>query len=541
MDREQFRKAAYQAVDRICDYFEDIESYDVVPDVQPGDIAKLIAKKAPARGEPWEAISNDFDRVILPGITHWQHPNFFAYFPANTTYECILADMYAGAVSNPGFNWLCSPACTELESVVMDWVAKLLGLDETWWNEGKVAGGVIQGSAHESLLTVCTAARKRYLTLNPDSNLEDLVIVGTTQTHSLGAKAALVLGLSFHAVETKAEDNWGLRGKALRDELEKLKADGKRPFILIATLGSTSTGAIDNLPEITAVTADYPDLFLHVDAAWAGVFLALPECRKEAHLDMINGRATGGREANGVPARPARGEVHSFCTNLHKSGLVTLDASTLWVRDRALLTSALDVTPPYLRTPQSTSNANLDSDFRNMQLALGRRFRSLKVWFTLRSYGSEGFQAHFRRLIGLGQVFEGLVLGSARGGEGEGLEGVELFTPRRFSLVVLRVRSTLKQEERDRATSSKKEEGNTFDLLKYENALNASLIRIANTDRSLLLTPTTVGGYNCVRIALGGPFVEKRHLEGLVGKLRIMVRQAREEMVESQDGEAYTR
>ncbi|GAA5989312.1 hypothetical protein JCM11641_006109 [Rhodosporidiobolus odoratus] len=510
MDREQFRKAAYQAVDRICDYFEDIESYDVVPKVQPGDIAKLVAESAPAKGEAWDEIAKDFDRVILPGITHWQHPNFFAYFPANTTYECILADMYAGAVSNPGFNWLCSPACTELESIVMDWVAKLLGFNETWLNKGKVAGGVIQGSASESCLTVCIAARERYLRLHPGTGLDNLVIVATTQTHSLGAKAALILGLGFHAIETKAEDDWALRGEHLRDELEKLKAEGKRPFILIATLGSTSTGAIDNLPEITAVTADYPDLFLHVDAAWGGVFLALPECRQEAYLDTINALAHGDKAEGAICAG---GEVHSFCTNLHKSGLVTFDASTLWVRDRALLTSALDVTPPFLRTPQAA--AGLVTDFRNMQLALGRRFRSLKVWFTLRSYGSEGFQAHLRRLNGLGHVFEGLVLGAYRGGEGEGLEGVELFTPRRFSLVVLRIRSTLASSPSG--------------LLNYENALNASLIRLANADHSIMLTPTTVGGYNCVRIALGSPFVEERHVRELVDKLRQMVLEARVE------------
>ncbi|GAA5896560.1 hypothetical protein JCM6882_005728 [Rhodosporidiobolus microsporus] len=515
MDREQFRKAGYAAVDRICDYFENLEGYDVVPKVAPGDTAKLIADSAPEEGEAWETIAKDFDRIILPGITHWQHPNFFAYFPANTTFECILADMYAGAVSNPGFNWLCSPACTELESVTMDWVAKLLALDPSFYNESKVGGGVIQGSASESCLTICIAARERFLRLHPGTPAGDLVIVATTQTHSLGAKAALVLGLGFHAIETKAEDDWALRGDALRSELEKLEAAGKKPFVLIATLGSTSTGAIDNIAEITQVTADYPSLFLHVDAAWGGVFMALPECRKEAYWDAINAPASSAAKdkasQEGEGAICAGGEVHSFCTNLHKSGLVTFDASCLWVRDRTLLTTALDITPPFLRTPQAS--AGLVTDFRNYSIGLGRRFRSLKIWFTLRSYGTSGFVKHLRRLNDLAALLEEQVP--------TGLEGVELFTPRRFALVVLRLRSTLPSSAENGLAGAP--------LLAYENALNASLIRLANADHSIMLTPTTVGGIECVRVALGSPTVEERHVHGLVEKLRGLVAQAREE------------
>ncbi|GAA5867568.1 hypothetical protein JCM8547_001222 [Rhodosporidiobolus lusitaniae] len=513
MDREQFRKAGYAAVDRICDYFENIESYDVVPSVHPGDTAKLIASGPPTTGEEWDDIAKDFDRVILPGITHWQSPNFFAYFPANTTYECILADMYAGAVSNPGFNWLCSPACTELESVAMDWVAKLIGLDESFQSASK-GGGVIQGSASESALTVCVAARERFLRLHPGTPASELVILATTQTHSLAAKAALILGLGFHAIETKKEDDWALRGKGLRRELEKLEKEGKKPFILTATLGSTSTGAIDNLPEITAVTADYPSLFLHVDAAWAGVFLSLPECQEECYLSALNAVASPAAIAKamqeGEGAICAGGEVHSFCTNLHKSGLVTFDASCLFLRDRTLLTKALDVTPPFLRTSQADSG--LVTDFRNYGLALGRRFRSLKIWFTLRSYGVEGFQGHLRRLNGLAETLERVLEG--RDESQRGIEGVEIFAPRRFALVVIRVGS-LKKREDDRDA---------------DNILNKRLIALANEDKSIILTPSTVGEYDVVRIAIGSAYTEERHVRGLVEKLRGMVKRVREEV-----------
>uniref|UniRef100_A0A0K3CM33 BY PROTMAP: gi/814542705/emb/CEQ39736.1/ SPOSA6832_01283 [Sporidiobolus salmonicolor] n=1 Tax=Rhodotorula toruloides TaxID=5286 RepID=A0A0K3CM33_RHOTO len=435
MDREQFRKAGYAAVDRICDYFENIESYDVVPKVQPGDIAKLIG-------------------ASRTGSTRTSTPT-----------------------SLQTFNWLCSPACTELESKVTDWVAKLLGLDQSWCNEGMVGAGVIQGSASESVITVCIAARERFLRLHPSTPFSDMVILGTTQTHSLGAKAALILGFEFVAIETRAEDEWALRGEALEKALRELKEKQKKPFILIATLGSTSTGAIDNIAEITSVTAAHPSLFLHIDAAWGGVFLSLPECRDESFLDAINARAVKGAEEGAICAG---GEVHSFCTNLHK------------IRDRTLLTTALDITPPFLRTAQAS--AGLVTDYRNMSLSLGRRFRSLKIWWTLRSYGVEGFRRHLRRLVELAEVFERTL--------GEEVKGVELFTKRRFSLVVFR--------------------------LEQANTLTRTLTTLAAADHSLMLTPTTVGGTECVRVAVGSGFTEERHVRGLVGRLQVLIGQARE-------------
>ncbi|GAA5965238.1 hypothetical protein JCM3765_006365 [Sporobolomyces pararoseus] len=501
MDREQFRKAGYAAVDRICDYFENLESKDVVPNVQPGDVAKLIEPEAPEQGQPWDEIAKDFDRVIMPGITHWQHPNFYAYFPANTTYESILADMYTGAVSNPGFNWLCSPACTELESVVMDWVAKLLGFNEGWMNAGQVGGGIIMGSASESALTVCIAARERFLRLHPNTPTSELVIVGTNQTHSLGAKAALILGVEFVAISTSAEDNWSLRGETLETELKRLEEKGKKPFILLATIGSTSTGAIDNIAEVTEVTAHHPDLFLHIDAAWAGVFLSLEECRQECFLETINARAKNANEVKNDAAICAGGEVHSFCTNLHKSGLVTFDASCLWIRDRELLTSALDVTPFYLRTAQATSG--LVIDYRNWQIPLGRRFRSLKIWYVLRSFGTNGFRSHLRKLVNLAKYFEEIVRSE---------DGVEMFTPRSFSLVVFRILDPSKNRE-------------------IENKLNAAFIKRSNEEHKIMLTQTSVGGKQCVRVAIGSRETEERHLkESWEGIIRPLIAKAREDV-----------
>jgi aromatic-L-amino-acid decarboxylase len=277
--------------------------------------------------------------------------------------------------------------------------------------------------------------------------------------------------------------------------------------------------------------AQHPALWLHVDGAWAGVALALPEFRQEAYLDAINARASPQAASNtGAGAITPGGEVQSLCTNLHKSGLVTFDASCLCasfllssssdckltlslpgVRDRALLTTALDVTPPFLRTAQADAGSVVD--LRNMGLALGRRFRSLKLYFVLRSYGIDGFQKHLRKLDGLAQTLVKLAAGEIEGVAA--LDGVELFAPRRFSLVVFRIRST-------NPTSSS---------LAYENALNASFFRIANADHSLLLTPTTVGGKNAIRVAVGSPFTEEKHIRELVEKLRAHTAKAREETV----------
>ncbi|SCZ95906.1 BZ3500_MvSof-1268-A1-R1_Chr8-1g09875 [Microbotryum saponariae] len=512
MDREQFRKAGYAAIDWVCDYFENLETLDVMPSVQPGDICKQIPDTAPVEGEAWQDIADDFDKIIMPGLTHWQSPNFYAYFPANTTFESIIADIMVGGVSNPGFNWLCSPACTELEVRMMDWCASLFGLDESFHNSSKEGGGIIhvcfplprlmnhslarrltlclclypssQGSASEACLSVCIAARERVMRMHPETKHEDLVIVATTQTHSLGAKAALLLGIQFHPVPTKQENDWAIRGTELREALEALEHDGKVPFIFLATVGSTSTGAIDNISEITATTTELrPRVFVSsCSAAWGGVYLAIPELRAECHLEAINRRSTRGKLAKDICGS---GEVHSFCTNLHKSGLVTLDASLLFIRDRRLLTEALDITPPFLRNAESDSG--LVVDYRNWQIALGRRFRSLKVWFVLRSYGQKMFQEHLSKGIALAQRLENLVL-KHRG------NGFELFVPRRFALIVIRL---LEPNGGDEETLNK-----------------AFFARIAKR-KDVHLTPTIVGGKSCTRVAIGGTQTKEQHIDHL--------------------------
>ncbi|KAF8528411.1 pyridoxal phosphate-dependent transferase [Hysterangium stoloniferum] len=468
MDIEAFRKAGYQAIDRICDYILSLETRKVVSVVKPGYLRDALPDRAPDKGEDFEAIANDFRDLILPGITHWQHPSFFAWFPSNCTMEGILGDLYASSVSNPGFNWICSPACTELEAVVMDWSAKLFGLSDAFLNISGIGGGVIHTTASDSALTAVVAARAHFSRRHPEIPMEQLVLYITTQTHSLGIKASLILGITCRALEVKVEDDYGLRGDVLRAALEEDKTNGRHPFMLIATVGTTGTAAIDRIDEIGSI-AQESGLWIHVDSAWAGVAMSCPEYRELCQLGAINTYA------------------HSFCTNFHKWGLVNFDASTLWVRDRTLLTQALDVTPEYLRSKVGDEGTVID--YRNWQLPLGRRFRSLKLWFVLRSFGVQGFQAHIRKGIALSNKFSSLVKASPY---------FEIVTPPTLALTVFRLLPP------------------DIDIDRTDNASINALNRIFNRrllDRDLMLTTGNVGGALCTRLAVGSQRTEEKHID----------------------------
>ncbi|OJA12592.1 hypothetical protein AZE42_06905 [Rhizopogon vesiculosus] len=385
MDIEQFRKAGYQAIDRICDYYISLRDMPVTSQVEPGYLRKLLPASAPTAGEDFQLIADDYQKFILPGLTHWQHPSFFAYFPAACAFESILGELYASSTTNPGFNWSVSPACTELEAVVMDWIAQILGLDKSFYNTTEVGGGVIQATACDAALVATVAARLRYIREHPQVPMEKLILYITTQTHSLGKKAGLVLGLKVRVLQVTAEDEFALRGETLEVALKEDVDAGLHPFILIATVGTTSSGAVDRLDEIADIVKIYPFLWLHVDAAWAGVALVCPEYREACQLPAINSY------------------TDSFCTNFHKWGLIHFDGSCFWVRHRRYLTDALDVTPEYLRSKHGDAGTAID--YRNWNLNLSRRFRSLKFWFVLRSRGTVGFQKHITDCIKLNDQF----------------------------------------------------------------------------------------------------------------------------------------
>ncbi|CCM05614.1 uncharacterized protein FIBRA_07843 [Fibroporia radiculosa] len=471
MDIEQFRKAGYQAIDRICDYYSTLQQRPVVPPVQPGYLLRSLPDRPPEAGEDFDVIADDYQKLIVPGLTHWQHPSFFAYFPTACTFEGMLGDLYASSTCNPGFNWSSSPACTELEMMMMDWSARLLGLSDHFLNSSGVGGGVLQTTSSDSALVATVAARSRYMRTHPGTKMEELVMYVTSQTHSLGVKASLVLGLECRILDVRAEDEFGLQGETLKVALEEDIAKGKHPFFLIGTVGTTSSGAIDRLEEVGEVLQHYPSIWLHVDAAWAGVTLACPEYRKTAQLEQINKYAT------------------SFGTNFHKWGLVNFDAALLWVKSRKDLTDALDVTPEFLRTKQSDAGAVID--YRNWHLGLGRRFRSVKVWFVLRSYGVEGFQKYIRECIELNDYFASLVRSSTN---------FSLIAAPSFALTVFRL---IPHNAFPGVTLSE-------DLL---NDINRSMYARIGARHDILLTQTILNGTFCIRFAVGAARTRKEHLD----------------------------
>src|SRR6187402_2494096 len=326
-----------------------------------------------------------------------------AFFPASSSFPGMLGELYSAAFTAPAFNWICSPAVTELETVVLDWLAKLLNLPDCYLSTSH-GGGVIQGSASEAIVTVMVAARDKYLRETTAHlsglELEDaiankrsrLVALGSEAAHSSTQKAAQIAGVRFRSIPVTKDTEYALTGEALEKALEECKAQGLEPFYLTLTLGTTSTCAVDDFESIASTLAKHapPDepgeIWVHVDAAYAGAALVCPEYQ---HL-------TASFE-----------HFHSFDMNMHKWLLTNFDASCLFVRKRKDLIDSLSISPTYLRNEFSESG--LVTDYRDWQIPLGRRFRSLKIWFVLRTYGVKGLQAHIRKHVKLGEVFAGLL------------------------------------------------------------------------------------------------------------------------------------
>ncbi|KAH7380499.1 pyridoxal phosphate-dependent transferase [Phaeosphaeria sp. MPI-PUGE-AT-0046c] len=400
MDSSQFRTAAKSAIDEIANYYDSLEGRPVLPNVKPGYLRPLLPQGPPEEGEEWDKIQADIDRIIMPGLTHWQSPKFMAFFPCNSSYPAMIGDMYSGAFNAAAFNWICSPAITELETVMMDWLSNLLGLPECFLSSSSNGGGgIIQGTASEVIVTAVVAARERIirrrLAAMPEGEEKldkaaemrgKLVALGSEHAHSSTQKAAVIAGTRFRTVPAPQETNYSVTADALRQTIKECKAKGIEPFYFTATLGSTGTCAVDDLVGIAELSKEYPDIWIHVDAAYAGSALVCPEyqhlCPPIAHFD-------------------------SFNLNLHKWLLVNFDCSAFFVKRRKDLIDTYSNTPSYLRNEFTESG--LVTDYRDWQIPLGRRFRSLKVWFVLRTYGVNGLRAFIRKHIKLGEFFTDLL------------------------------------------------------------------------------------------------------------------------------------
>ena len=385
MTPEELRLWGARFLDWVAGYHERIESFPVLSRVRPGEVAAGLPDSAPAEPEGFDGVLEDLERVIVPGLTHWQAPGFFAYFPTPATGPAILGDLLSSGLGVQGMLWASSPACTELETLVLDWLVELCGLPRRFRSDG-AGGGVIQDSASSSALCALVAARERALRSATGATLADLVVYTSEHAHSSIYKSARIAGFGADRIRYVAGDAaYAMSPEALQQAVAADRAAGLVPCAVAATAGTTSSLAFDPVARLAAVAAA-EGMWTHVDGALAGAAAVCPEFR------FVN---------RGL------GVVDSYCFNPHKWLLTNLDCTAMWVADRKSLTDALSVTPEYLRNPHSDEGTVID--YRDWQVPLGRRFRSLKLWLVLRWYGAAGLQSHIRSGVDWAQRFAGWV------------------------------------------------------------------------------------------------------------------------------------
>lgn len=456
MSPEEFRRHGHAVVDWIADYHSRIESFPVLSQVQPGEIRSMLPAKAPEQGEAFDKILNDIDRIVLPGITHWQSPNFFGYFPANASGPAILGDLLSSGLGVQGMLWSTSPACTELETHVLDWLVPMLGLPEKFLST-QSGGGVIQDTASSATLVALLAARERATEFASNSKGCDgrLVAYCSTQAHSSIDKAVKIAGIGADNLRhIEVDENFAMRPDALARQIESDIKAGHLPCFVCATVGTTSSNAIDPVAEIGRICQEHK-LWLHVDSAMSGTAALCPEFR------FINQGAEG---------------ADSYCFNPHKWMLTNFDCNCFYVADRKHLVKTLSVLPEYLRNQATESGAVID--YRDWQIPLGRRFRSLKLWFVIRHYGVEGLQHHIREHVRLAQQFAAWVREDMR---------FDLVAPCELNLVCFRLR-----------------EG---------DSANQQLMENLNKSGDLFLTHTKLGDKFTLRFCVGQTNTQSHHVE----------------------------
>jgi aromatic-L-amino-acid decarboxylase len=414
-------------------------------------------------GEPFEAILGDVAKLILPGVTHWQSPNFFAFFPANASGPSILGELLSAGLGVQGMLWATSPACTELETHVLDWLADMLGLPPRFKSTG-TGGGVIQDSASSASLCALLAARERatgYLS-NERGTDGRLVAYVSSQTHSSLEKAAMIAGIGRANLRQIGVDRaYAMQPALLAEQIRLDRLEGLVPCFVCATVGTTSSNAMDPLPEIGRICRE-EGLWLHVDAAMAGTAALCPEYRHfQAGLELAD----------------------SYCFNPHKWMFTNFDADCFYVADRAALIQTLSILPEYLRNAATEAGAVID--YRDWQVSLGRRFRALKLWFVIRHYGVEGLRHHVRRHVELAQEFARWV---------EEDPDFELMVPPPLNLVCFRHVG-----------------GEEF---------NQRLLERLNGSGELYLTHTRLDGQYTLRLSVGQTNTEARHVAAAWQRIR---------------------
>ena len=383
MSADEFRRCGRQVIDWIADYMDRIESFPVQSQVAPGALRQALPVHAPLEGEPFSAMLDDVEQLILPGITHWQSPNFFGYFPANTSPPSILGELLTAGLGVQGMLWSTSPACTELEQHVLDWLVDMLALPDQY-RSTELGGGVIQDSASSAALCALLAACYRQETPSQRTTGIDqrLVAYASIDSHSSITKALLICGMGTDRLRLIDTDSqFRMRADILAQRMQADVEQGLVPAYVCATVGTTSTGAIDPVDQIGEVCQNY-NAWLHVDAAMAGTAALCPEFRT-IHQGLEY--------------------ADSYAFNPHKWMCVNFDCNCLFVAHRGPLLRALSIMPEYLEN--SATQSGRVTDYRDWQIPLGRRFRALKLWFVIRSFGVAGLQALVREHVELSRQF----------------------------------------------------------------------------------------------------------------------------------------
>lgn len=456
MTPEEFRRWGYKTIDWVADYMERVEQLPVQSQVKPGEIRAKLPAGAPEEGESFDAVLRDMTDVILPGITHWQSPNFFGYFPSNTSGPSILGELLSAGLGVQGMLWATSPACTELETHLMDWMVDMLGLPPHFKSDS-TGGGVIQDSASSATLCAILAGRERATAGRGNAQGADgrLTAYTSSQAHSSVEKGVRVAGLGSDNLRLiEVDENFAMRPDRLAAAIAADKAAGLRPAIVSATVGTTSSTGFDPLPEIGRICREH-NVWMHVDGALAGTAALCPEMR---HLFK-------GLEL-----------ADSYCFNPHKWMFTNFDCDCFFVADRAALVRTLSILPEYLRNKATESGAVID--YRDWHIPLGRRFRALKLWCVIRSFGVEGLRQRVREHMALAREFAAWVDADPR---------FQRVAPVPVNLVCFRYRAG--------------------------DEANQRLLDRLNRSGKMLLSHTRLNDQLVLRLSIGQTNTERRHVE----------------------------
>ncbi len=455
MTTEHFRKSAHKIVDWMADYMENVEQFPVKSQVKPGEVRSKLPNFPPQQGEDMDVIFKDFKEIILPGITHWQHPSFHAYFPGNSSKPSVLAEMLTATLGVQAMIWNTSPSAAELEEQIMEWFKTMMALPKSWT-------GSIQNGASDATLNAILTARERVsgFTTNQEGITHNkLRVYCSEQAHSSIDKAMAIAGLGKNnLVKIPVDDSFALKVEGLEAAILKDMEAGLTPLLVVAAIGTTGTTAIDPLEEITKLTQKY-NLWLHVDAALAGTALILPEMRW-----MVNGME----------------QADSLVLNPHKWMFTNFDASVYFVKDKGALINTFSESPEYLKTKEDSEVTN----YRDWGVPLGRRFRALKLWFVIRSFGVEKLQEKIRLHLQLSQRFKSWVEESAQ---------FQLMAPVNLNTICFRYSNTNKPKDEI-------------------NLISEQLLEQINNSGKAYLTHTKLNGWFTLRLVIGQTNVAEKHI-----------------------------